>query len=198
MGVWFVLELDLKAAGRAFHVAFLAVAALLWVNLKHCHSQEPGKDALCVPRARAALSKPCTCGGVSPFSELSKAKIRRKTGNYLVLVEFIFLPAHHSAVFSLSCDIPAAILKRTKLSRQKNLSLSQAALGDLPWHQMWKFCCSGAVQGFHFFPAQHGAPHRLFAFVLTLWHRSVHVPLAAFSHFHPFNYSFWGCCWIKV
>lgn len=132
MGVWFVLELDLKAVGRAFHVAFLAVAALLWVNLKHCHSQEPGKDALCVPRARAALSKPCTCGGVSPFSELSKAKIRRKTGNYLVLVEFIFLPAHHSAVFSLSCDIPAAILKRTKLSRQKNLSLSQAALGDLP------------------------------------------------------------------
>lgn len=109
------------------------------------HSQEPEKDAVCVPSVRYALSKPCSFGGVSQFSELSKAKIRKKTGNYLVLIEFIFLPIHHSSFFPLSCDTP--ILNRTKLSHQKICLYPKQISGTCLWYKTCKLWCSGGNSG---------------------------------------------------
>lgn len=94
-----------------WHFWFVANQALRGISC-NCHSHETEKDAVCGPSFRYALSKPCSFGAVSQISELSKVKIRKKPGNDLVLVEFIFLPMHRCSLLSLSYDMPTPILNR--------------------------------------------------------------------------------------
>jgi len=94
-----------------WHFWFVANQALRGISC-NCHSRETGKDAVCGPSFKYAIRKPCSFGAVSQISELSKAKIRKKTGNDLVLVEFIFLPMGCCSLLSLSCDMPTLILNR--------------------------------------------------------------------------------------
>lgn len=124
----------------------------LWAASLQLPCQELGR-ILCA-RVRCALSKPCTFGGVPHFSQLSEAKIRRETGNYLVWVEFISVPAHHSSFLSLSWDIPAPILNPAEPSG--NLPV----VPNLEVLLLW-----GHFGGSS--PSQ-GAPHRLCASVPTL------------------------------
>lgn len=111
-----------------------------------------GQDSVC--QGQMCSQQTLHFRGRAHFSQLSEAKIRRETGNYLVWVEFISVPAHHSSFLSLSWDIPAPILNPAEPSG--NLPV----VPNLEVLLLW-----GHFGGSS--PSQ-GAPHRLCASVPTL------------------------------